>query len=180
MGGYVTPFDFELAADSSFDVDFDLFVDFGDTAASAAPNGTRATEPITLQEQADNLSALPKADDAEVLASLTLGGTSGAKGDQKWDTPMSARVGLCSGNIPGFLVSADEPLPAGSSAGNHLAGNSNSTPPAPTASNKRRRDAQYGAEDQRPAQCRATTSVAAPTVDASVAAVALEPTQIFS
>ena len=75
-------------------------------------------------------------------------------GDSKYDSPMSVRTGR-------------NTVSAGSSAGNYLAESSNSnTRPTPTASNKRRRDAQDKAEDHRPAQRRATTSVAPLTDDA--------------
>jgi hypothetical protein len=89
---------------------------------------------------------------------------------------MLGRMGSYTGSDRSTLITAKEPVSAGNSAGDRPADHSKNTLPAPTASNKRRRDAQDAAEDQRPAQRRATTSVTPLTADAPLAPLALGPT----
>ena len=107
-----------------------------------------------------NDTAASASGDADIPADQSLGGMGGADedtdGSSEHDTPNSVRTGY-------------NTMLADSSA-------SNNTLPAPMASNKRCHDAQDGAEDQRPAQRRATTSVAALTVEAPLSPLPLGPT----
>ena len=165
------PFDFDSFVDTSdyqSDVKLGCLLDFNldNPAASAPLTGTRANELSTPQELADIYEAPFASADADILAGHTFGSMSGtdesSDGGSNYDTPLSVRTG-------------HNTVSAGSSAGNNLAGNSNNTLPAPTASNKRRRDAQDEAEDQRPAQRRATTPAASLTVGAPLPPLALGP-----
>jgi hypothetical protein len=161
--------DFQL--DAGFSVDFDFGLHLDNTAANAPVIGAWANEPFPSQEQAYDHAAPFASVDADIPADRTLGDMSdtdeSTDGDSKHDSPMSVRTGR-------------NTVSAGSSAGNYLAESSNSnsnsnTLPTPTASNKRRRGTQDEVEDQRPAQRRATTSVASPTEDAPPVPLPLGP-----
>jgi len=154
--------DFQLDADFSFD--FGLYLD--NTAANAPVIGTWPNELFPPQEQAYDHATTFASADADIPADQTLGDMSGTDEstdvDSKHDSPMSIRTGR-------------DTVLAGSSTGNHQAGNIDNTLPTPTASNKRRRGTQDEAEGQRPARRRATTSVAPPIDDAPLAPLPLGP-----